>query len=60
MAVIAAGNPFAAPGGPEPWLKPELIDPNKPDTPDNVRLHSKVQPVVEKDGAIWTIIFRAP
>lgn len=56
---INAGNPFGK-SEPQPWLRPELIDPAKPDLPDNVRVVSKAEPTIEKAGAEWVIKFKMP
>jgi hypothetical protein len=44
----------------DPWLRPELIDPNKPDLPGNVRVISKAEPSVAREGDGWAITFKQP
>lgn len=57
VAFLNAGNPFGQ-NAPEPWLRPELIDTTKPDAPGNVRLVSRAEPIVSKDGDAWKITFK--
>ena len=58
LAIIAAGNPFAEPTPPESWLKPELINKAGDQSPGNILLRSKNEPVIAKDGDTWKITFK--
>lgn len=47
-------------GGSEHWLRPELLDNSKLDTPDNLIFQSRVEPIVSRDEAtgLWKISFK--